>query len=195
MNRRICLTLCMCVLAGVAAWGHVTPTVQLERRGDFIRDNLPGATHFFERKLDESAMAALAKSESRKWRPSAREIKVYVGRDADGHEIGAVVFLRVPSEHGPVGLGVAFDAGGVILRAAVMEVGSEPLAWVQPLIDAGGLNTLKGLRAGQPIEAEKLAAGVKGSMSHYYAGIVAKGVARAGAVLEAAGLVSKNHDS
>lgn len=195
MNRRICLTLCVCLLADVAAWGHVTPTVQLERRGDFIRDSLAGATHFFEHKLDESAMAALAKSESRKWRPSAREIKVYVGRDADGHEVGAVVFLRVPSEHGPVGLGVAFDAGGTILRAAVMEVGSEPLAWVQPLIDSGGLNTLKGLRAGQAVQAEKLAAGVKGSMSHYYAGILAQGVARAGAVLEAAGLASKSHDS
>lgn len=188
MKRLVVIGTCAWVLFTVAASAHVTPTVQLVHRGDFIRSALPTATQFFERKLDNSVIAALTSDTEAGWHPSPREIKVYVGRDKRHRRVGTVIFLRVPSEHGPVGLGVAYDAGGDILQAVVTEVGSEPLAWCRPLIDAHALSELKGNSASQAVDATTLAPQVHGRMSRYYARILAEGVEHAGRILGAAGL-------
>ena len=116
------------------------------------------------------------------WDPSEEDTKVYVGRDARGELVGTVIFLWMSSQHGPVGIGVAFRADGAVRRVAVTDVGSEPVAWVRPLIDGAGLAPLEGLAADAAPDPSVIAPGVKGSMSRYYAGIIAKGVARAQAV-------------
>jgi hypothetical protein len=189
MMRRstILLTWLLCVTPAI---GHVTPTVQLVRRGDFVRSALSGASRFFEHKLGTAELEAMRSGADSHWHPSAREIKVYVGRDDQGQLVGSVVFLRVPSEHGPVGLGVAYGAAGRILKASVTEVGSEPLAWVQPLLKAHALDGLRGEPADSTVEAASLAPDVRGRMSRYYAGILAQGIHRAGRVLHAVGLAA-----
>ncbi len=105
-----------------------------------------------------------------------------MGRDAQGQLVGTVIFLWVPSQHGPVGIGVVFRPDGAVRRVAVTDVGSEPIAWVRPLIDGGGMAAFEGLAAGAAPDASRVAPRVNGSMSRYYAGIIARGVARAQAV-------------
>ena len=89
---------------------HVTPNVVLVRRGDFVKASLPGATRFFEKAFSAPALAAV-RSETG-WMPSGDDTKIYVGREESGRLVGTVVFLWMPSQHGPAGIGVAFGPDG-----------------------------------------------------------------------------------
>lgn len=186
MIRKTMLRLLAALLCVAPATAHVTPTVHLVKRGDFVRSALPGASKFYEHRLDVKAIASLAARADSNWHPSAREIKLYVGRDEQGELTGTVVFLRVPSEHGPIGLGVAYDSTERIIRATVTEVGSEPLAWVQPLLEAHALAGLKGAPADTAVNPADLAPQIHGRMSRYYAEVIARGIERAGMVQRAA---------
>lgn len=169
-------------VAALPARAHVTPNVELVKRGAFIQTSLPGAARFFEKKLDLGRVDLAAVRKETGWSPSHEDTKVFVGRDEDGALVGTVVFVWTPSQHGPVSVGVAFDANGKILHATVTEVGSEPLSWVQPLIDAGGMTAFDGLTRGQTPDPDRVAPQVEGKMSRYYARIVAQGVERAQAI-------------
>src|ERR1700758_4790339 len=95
------LLLCAAALAGAAILqAHVTPNVVLMRRGDFVKESLSGAAKFFERTLSASAIAAVRTGTG--WAPSEEDAKVYVGRESGGRLVGSVVFLWIPSQHGPV---------------------------------------------------------------------------------------------
>ncbi|HSS45214.1 MAG TPA: hypothetical protein VLO07_07720 [Thermoanaerobaculia bacterium] len=170
------------LLSAVAALAHVTPNVELVRKGDFLKQSLPGATRFFERQLMISGPDGAAIRKTTGWAPSEEDVKVYVGRDEKGGLIGSVVFLWMPSEHGPVGVGVAFDSQGVILRAAVTDVGSEPLAWVRPLVSRGGMEVFARLPADAALDPSRVAPEVRGAMSRYYAKVIVEGVRRARAL-------------
>jgi hypothetical protein len=188
MKRLIALVASLLVAFSAAA--HVSPIVQIVQKGEFVRAALTEASAFFEHKLDRNSEALRRLAATIGWQPTAQEIKIYVGRDEQQQLVGSVVFLRVPSEHGPVGLGVAFDTGGSVLRCAVTEVGSEPLTWVRALIDGGALESIRGAGAGREIDAAALAPQVDGRMSRYYAEVIAEGVERAGIVAEAEGLTT-----
>jgi hypothetical protein len=179
--RRI---LCFVIASGLAfpALAHVTPNVQLVARGDFIRQALPGATKFFEKQLMIGGpdMASIRKATG--WTPSEEDARVYVGRDGSGGLVGSVAFVWMPSEHGPVGIGVAFDPAGKVLQAIVTDVGSEPLAWVRPLIQGGGMAAFRGLGPADSPDPARVAPQVKGAMSRYYAEVISGGVARAQAL-------------
>jgi hypothetical protein len=169
-------------ITAAPASAHVTPNVALLKRGDFVKQSLPAATEFFEQKLAFGGADVAAIKSRTRWTPSEEDVKVYLGRDADKRLVGSVLFLWVPSEHGPVGVAVAFDPAGKILRAAVTDVGSEPLAWVRPLVQADGLAAFAGLPLDAAPEAARVAPAVTGNMSRYYAEVIAEGVARAQAV-------------
>jgi hypothetical protein len=188
-TRRRQLSAALCVfalLAAVPALAHVTPNVQLVRKGEFVKQSLPGASRFLEKQLSlgESDLADIRRRTH--WTPAEEDVKVYVGRDGQGQLVGSVVFLWIPSEHGPLGLGVAFDPGGRIVRAEVTDIGSEPLAWTQPLLRADGMAAFTGLPLASPPDPAKVAPGVGGRMSRYYAEVIAGGVARAQAIEQAA---------
>jgi hypothetical protein len=161
---------------------HVSPSVTLVGRGEFLRQSLPGATRFFEKQMMISGPDGASLRREAGWVPSEEDTKVYVGRDPRGGLIGAVIFLWLSSAHGPVGIGVAFAPNGTIRRVAVTDVGSEPLAWVRPLLDAGGLAAFEALAPGASPDASRVAPAVSGAMSRYYARVIARGVARAQAL-------------
>jgi hypothetical protein len=169
-------------LAGAPAFAHVTPNVQLLKRGEFVQQSLATATRFFEQKLAFGAADVAAIKDRTHWTPSEEDVKVYLGRDDQHALVGSAVFLWVPSEHGPVGVAVAFDAAGKVLRAAVTDVGSEPLAWVRPLLAGDGLAAFAGLPLDASPDPAKVAPAVRGTMSRYYAEVIAEGVARGQAV-------------
>ena len=178
--RRFFLTGAAVLCASVLR-AHVTPNVQLVRRGDFIQSSLPGAVKFSEKILMIGGpdMASIRKTTG--WTPTEEDARIYLGRDSAGRIVGSVAFVWMPSEHGPVGVGVAFDPEGKILRAEVTDVGTEPLAWVRPLV-SDGLSNLKGLGPGDKASPSEIAPSVKGAMSRYYAGVISDAVSRAQAL-------------
>src|SRR6202049_121682 len=169
-------------ITAAPAFAHVTPNVTLLKRGEFVKQSLPAATEFFEQKLAFGGADVAAIKSRTRWTPSDEDVKVYLGRDAEKRLVGSALFLWVPSEHGPVGVAVAFDPAGKILRAAVTDVGSEPLAWVRPLVEADGMAAFAGLPLDATPDPAKVAPGVTGNMSRYSAEVIAEGVARAQAV-------------
>jgi hypothetical protein len=190
----VCATLAAAAAAFAAtpALAHVTPNVTLLKRGEFVKQSLPAASELFEQRLAFGAADAAAIKSRTGWTPSEEDVKVYVGRDAQKRLVGSAVFLWVPSEHGPVGVAAAFDPTGKVVQAAVTDAGSEPLAWVRPLLQDGGMAALAGLPLDASPDPAKIAPAVTGRMSRYYAEVIAGGVARAQAVervsLAAAGL-------
>lgn len=169
-------------VAAMPAFAHVTPNVSLLKRGEFVKQSLPAATEFFEQKLAFGAADVAAIKSRTRWTPSEEDVKVYLGRDAEKRLAGSALFLWVPSEHGPLGVAVAFDSAGKILRAAVTDVGSEPLAWVRPLLQGDGMTAFAGLPLDATADPAKVAPGVTGNMSRYYAEVIAEGVTRAQAI-------------
>jgi len=167
----------------LALKAHVTPNVVLMRRGDFVKASLPGATKFFEKTFQAPARAAV-RSETG-WTPSGDDTKIYVGREEGGRLVGSVVFLWMPSQHGPVGIGVAFGPAGTILRATVTDVGSEPLVWVRPLLRNGVIAGLDGVSPSVSPDPGRIAPETSGAMSRYYAKVIAEGVSWAQAIEKA----------
>lgn len=170
------------LLFSTSLFAHVTPNVQLVKRGEFIQSNLPGAVKFSEKVLMIGGPDMAAIKAATGWTPSEEDARIYLGRDASGRLIGSAAFIWMPSEHGPIGIGVAFDADGKILRAEVTDVGTEPLAWVRPLTEGKGLASLDGLTLHDHPKGGTIAASVHGAMSRYYAEVIAEGVARAQAL-------------
>ncbi len=179
--RKLLLALAA-LLCPLALPAHITPNVSLVSRGEFLKQGLPGAVHFFEKEMMISRGDGAAIRKATGWTPSEEDTKVYVGRDAQGRLVGTVVFLWISSQHGPMGIGVVFRPDGAVGRVAVTDIGSEPIVWVRPLIDGGGMAAFEGLASGAAPEASRVAPQVNGSMSRYYARVIADGVARAQAV-------------
>ncbi len=174
----LALVLALPAMSARAAFAHVTPNVSLVKRGEFVKQSLPAASQFLEQQLALPAADLAAIKRRTHWTPSEEDAKIYLGRDASGHLVGIAVFVWMPSEHGPVGVATAFDPSGRILQTTVTDVGSEPLAWVKPLLQAGGLAGFAGL----PLDADPgpaaIAPAVTGAMSRYYAEVLAGAVAR-----------------
>jgi hypothetical protein len=167
------------------AGAHITPNVELLKKGEFVKQSLPAATRFSEERLAFGKVDLAAIKSRTGWTPSEEDARVYLGRDAPGRLVGAAVFVWMPSEHGPVGVAVAFDPEGKVLRAAVTDAGSEPLTWVRPLL-GDGMAALAGLPLDAAPDPAKLAPAVTGRMSRYYAEVIAQAVVRAQAVARVA---------
>ncbi|HEY8019925.1 MAG TPA: hypothetical protein VIH93_02420 [Thermoanaerobaculia bacterium] len=180
--RKALLLISLLATVALPAAAHVTPNVELVKKGDFIQQSLPGATRFLEQKLSLGDADLASVRHATGWTPSEEDAKIYVGRDASGGRAGTVVLLWMPSQHGPVGVAVAFGPEGKIARATVTDVGSEPLAWIRPLLQADGMSAFAGLPLDAAPDAAKIAPGVAGTMSRYYAKVIAQAVARAQAL-------------
>jgi hypothetical protein len=177
--RKIAIWLLL--LGGASAMkAHITPNVTLIRRGDFVKVSLPGATKFFEKSLGPAAVAAVARETG--WTPSDDEAKIFVGRDDSGRLVGTVVFLWVPSQHGPLGMGVAFAPDGKIRRATVTDVGTEPLVWVKPLLRDGAIIGVDAVSLAESLDSARVAPEATGSMCRYYCKVVCDGITRAQAM-------------
>ena len=188
MRRRLLTLAAMAIPC--AALAHVTPNVTLVRRGDFAKAALPNAANLFEETLRLSPEDRAAIERATHWSPDAEDTKIYGGRDAAGKPVGRVIFLWMPSQHGPVAIATAFSANGTLEKTAVTDVGTEPLGWVRPLLSGGFVAGFSGLSLNAPPDPSRIIPEGAGNMTKYYAGVIADGVRRAQAlerVLEHAG--------
>jgi hypothetical protein len=164
--------------AVAAALLHITPTVILMSRPDAVRRLAPGADAFFAREVHLSERDAHTLHEAVDWSPADGVLTFYTAKQG-GAGVGALVFVRVDTPHGPVEVAVGFDPAGVVRAVAVTKATVETKPWVLEALGAGLTDAYRGLRAGVTPGGAAAVRGKVGQLPAYIAGEVDKGVARA----------------
>jgi hypothetical protein len=166
------------VAAVTAALLHITPTVVLVKRADAVRTLLPDAEQFVEREVHLSDADAHRLHEAVDWSPDDGVVAFYTGKHGD-RVVGALLFVRVDTPHGPVEVAVGFEPAGSVAGVVVTKATVETKPWVVEALGAGLADRYRGLKPGDaPVGATALKDRV-GSLPDYMAAQVDKGVARA----------------
>ena len=168
--------------AAAAALLHITPTVVLVKRQDAVARLLPGADQFTARELHLSSADSRQLHDAVGWEPPDGVVTFYVGKH-QGRVNGALVFMRVDCQHGPLELAIGYDprGGGTVRGVEVTKATVEMKPWVLEALRAGLTENYRGLTAAQaPAAAEKVKPHV-GSMPAYMAELIDKGVMHANA--------------
>jgi len=164
--------------AVAAALLHITPTVILVKRPDAVQMLLPQATAFFARELHLSDADAHRLHEAVDWSPEDGVLTFYTG-NAGAEAVGSLMFVRVDTPHGPLEVTVGFTPDGVVRGVIVTKATVETRPWVQEAVAAGLTDHYRGLRVGDVAAGAAAVRGQVGSLAHYIAEEVDKGVARA----------------
>jgi len=179
MSKRTALSLASAILSGLASApgrAHITPPVVLVSDREAVVRLLPAATRYFVREVRLSPAEREAIQQGVGWNPDDDYYRFYVGRTADGAPVAATVFLSEFTLHGPVRVAVAVGPDGKVTGASVVEVTEESYTWVKPLLDSGFLDRFAGHDAR---DALSQTGNVGGSMPRFYAGVIARLIARA----------------
>jgi hypothetical protein len=164
--------------ATVLAALHITPTVVLVKRPDAVKALLPGAEAFFADDIHLSDGDAHRLHESVDWSPEDGVLTFYTGTQGT-RVVGALVFVRVDTPHGPIEVAVGFEPRGTVARVLVTKATVETKPWVLEALRAGLTDAYGGLKPGAvPAGAAAVEPNV-GTLPHYMAEQVDKGVARA----------------
>ena len=164
--------------AVMAALLHITPTVILVKRQDAVRQLLPGAERFTARDVHVSSADSKKLHDQVGWEPPDGVVTFYVGEQGD-RDVGALLFMRVDCQHGPLELAIGFDPRGAIRGVEVTKATVEMKPWVEEALRAGLTDTYRGMT---PDQKPAAAARVKphiGAMPGYMAELVDKGVTHA----------------
>jgi hypothetical protein len=166
--------------AVTAALLHITPTVILVKRQDAVTHLLPGADQFAARELHLSSADSKRLHDAVGWEPPDGVVTFFVGKHQD-QVTGALIFMRVDCQHGPLELAIGFDARGAIRGVEVTKATVEMKPWVLEALHAGLTDSYKGLGAEQqPAGAAKVKPQI-GAMPGYMAELIDKGVMHAAA--------------
>jgi hypothetical protein len=158
---------------------HVTPTVELVKRVDAVRQIFPAADAWFERELHLSNPDAHRLHQAVDWSPEDG-VLVFYGGVAGSTSMGALEFVRVDTPHGPIEVAVGFTPQGAVRGVVVTKATVEMKPWVLEAVAAGLTDQYRGLKPGGAAPAGSAAiAGRAGNLAAYVAGEVDKGVARA----------------
>ncbi len=168
-------------VAVLAALLHITPTVILVKRPDAVARLAPGADAFLAREVHLSDRDAHKLHEAVDWSPEDGVLTFYVAQrgGAAGAPVGAFLFVRVDTPHGPLEVAVGFDAAGTVRAAVVTKATVETKPWVAEALRAGLTDAYTGLRSGAAPAGAAQVRGKVGQLPAYMAGEVDKGVARA----------------
>jgi len=164
--------------AAVAALLHITPAVVLVKRPDAVQALLPGADAFTAREVHLSAADAHRLHETVDWSPEDGVLAFYNGT-AGSTAVGALVFVRVDTPHGPLEVAVGFTPQGAVRGVIVTKATVEMKPWVLEAVAAGLTDPYRGLKPGGTPDAASRVASRAGNLAAYIAGEVDKGVARA----------------
>jgi len=179
MSVRIPVLVGSAVLSGLAsmpARAHITPPLVLASDREAVARLLPAATRLFVREVRLSPAERETIRRRAGWNPDDDYYRFYVGRTADGAPVAATVFLSEFTLHGPVRVAVAIGPDGKVTGASVVEVTEESYTWVKPLLEGGFMQRFAGHDARDVLAQTE---NVGGSMPRFYAGVIARLIARA----------------
>src|SRR6266508_6642981 len=125
-----------CVLAASAA-----------ARPEAVTRLTPGADAFFEREVHLSDADAHRLHTAVAWSPDDGVLTFYTAKRA-GSPVGALLFVRVDTPHGPLEVAVGFDAAGTVRRVEVTKATVETKPWVLEALRAWLTGAYTGGRAG-----------------------------------------------
>ncbi|HLZ44054.1 MAG TPA: hypothetical protein VKQ05_00070 [Gemmatimonadales bacterium] len=166
--------------AALAALLHITPTVILVKRQDAVAHLLPGADQFSERELHLSSADSRKIHDAVGWEPPDGVVTFYVGKHQD-QTVGALMFMRVDCQHGPLELAIGFEPTGSVRGVEVTKATVEMKPWVLEALRAGLTDAYKGMGVNDaPAGANKVKPRI-GSMPGYMAELIDKGVMHANA--------------
>ena len=166
--------------AVAAALLHITPTVIMVSRQDAVAHLLPGADQFTARDLHLSSADSKKLHDAVGWEPPDGVVTFYVGKHQD-QVTGALIFMRVDCQHGPLELAIGFDPRGTIRGVEVTKATVEMKPWVLEALRAGLTDSYRGLANDRaPAGAAKVKPQI-GAMPGYMAELIDKGVMHAGA--------------
>jgi hypothetical protein len=157
---------------------HVTPTVELVKRVDAVRQMFPAADAWFEREVHLSDPDAHKLHQALDWSPDDGVLRFYTGKHA-GAAVGALVFVRVDTPHGPLEVAVGFNTDGTVASVVVTKATVETKPWVLTAVRAGLCEHYKGIRPGAAPKAAEQIRGVAGELPTYMGAQIDKGVQRA----------------
>ena len=161
--------------AVIAALLHITPTVVLVKREDAVARLLPGAEQFTAREFHVSSADSRKLHDAVGWEPPDGMVTFYIGKHQD-QVAGALLFMRVDCQHGPLELAVGFDLRGTIRGVEVTKATVEMKPWVLEALRAGLTEAYRGLATDQPpAGADKVKPRI-GAMPGYMAELIDKGV-------------------
>ncbi len=162
----------------VALFLHVTPTVELVKRVDAVRQIFPAADAWFERELHLSDPDAHRLHRALDWSPEDGVLRFYTGKHG-GAAVGALIFVRMDTPHGPLEVAVGFANDGAVARVVITKATVETKPWVLAALRAGLCDHYKGMRAGAVPKAADQIRDAAGEMPAYMATQVDRGVERA----------------
>ena len=161
--------------AALAALLHITPTVILVKRQDAVAHLLPGADQFSARELHLSSADSRRIHDAVGWEPPDGVVTFYVGKHGD-QTTGALIFMRVDCQHGPIELAIGYDPNGKVRGVEVTKATVEMKPWILEALRAGLTNQYDGMAITQtPTGAAKVKPQI-GAMPGYMAELVDKGV-------------------
>jgi hypothetical protein len=159
---------------------HITPPVVLLSEQDAVRDMTGGATKFFVREVRLTAEERGTIRQQWGWQAEDELYRFYLGRDAAGQLVAAVIFLTEFTIHGPIRVAVGLNPDGTVKDAKVVELTEETLPWLQVLLKQNLLQEYVGQNSrGNFALGGRFATAHIDSMPQFYAQIVASLVQRA----------------
>jgi hypothetical protein len=163
-----------------SALAHITPPVVLLSEQDAVRGMTGGATKFFVREVRLTPEEQGMIRQQWGWSPEDDLYRFYLGRDAAGQLVAAVIFLTEFTIHGPVRVAVGLNPDGTVKDAKVVELTEETLPWLQVLLKQNLLQDYVGQDSrGNFALGGRFAATHIDSMPHFYGQIVASLIQRA----------------
>jgi hypothetical protein len=166
--------------AAMAALLHITPTVVLVKRQEVVARLLPGADKFAARELHLSSADSRRIHDAVGWEPPDGVVTFYVGKRQE-QSTGALIFMRVDCQHGPIELAIGYDSRGTIRGVEVTKATVEMKPWIVEALHAGLAAEYRGLAVDQATSAAQKVKPHVGAMPGYMAELIDKGVMHANA--------------
>jgi len=164
---------------------HITPPVVLLSEQDAVRGMTGGATKFFVREVRLTAEERGTIRQQWGWQAEDELYRFYLGRDAAGQLVAAVIFLTEFTIHGPVRVAVGLNPDGTVKDARVVELTEETLPWVKLLLDQNLTQDYVGRDSrGNFALSGRFAVTQVDSMPHFYGQIVTSLMQRAAILFE-----------
>jgi hypothetical protein len=180
----VAFTLTLCFGVG-SVLAHITPPVVLLSEQDAVRGMTSGATKFFVREVRLTAEERETIRQQWGWQADDELYRFYLGRDAAGQLVAAVIFLSEFTIHGPIRVAVGLNPDGTVKDAKVVELTEETLPWLQVLLNQNLLQDYVGRDSrGNFALGGRFATAHLDSMPQFYGQIVAILMQRAAILYE-----------